>query len=151
MKETLVPFTIKVPLSVYEKYSRELSKEQASLVRNALRQFMTHLILNISNVTNVSNVSVNNNNVNFNVVLNINNVQTVSRDEKEEADEFTAERVKQLKSKLREAQEVLREYKSKAEIADKLLHYIGLYEQGTINAKQLLENVLQLKPKRVRL
>jgi len=143
VKETLVPFTIKVPLSVYEKYSRELSKEQASLVRNALRQFMTHLILNISNVTNVSNVSVNNNNVNFNVVLNINNVQTVSRDEKEEADEFTAERVKQLKEKLREAQEVLKEYKVKAQKYDKIQHYVKLYRQGTIDVKTLINTILQ--------
>ncbi|MEM4436882.1 MAG: hypothetical protein QXO22_08060 [Thermosphaera sp.] len=144
MREALVPFTIKVPLSVYEKYSRELSKEQASLVRDALRQFMTHLILNISNVTNVSNVSVStNNNTNINVVLNINNMQTVSRDEKEEADVFTAERIKQLKQKLKEAQEVLKEYKVKAQKYDKIQHYVKLYRQGTIDVKTLINTILQ--------
>lgn len=143
-------FTIRIPYSVYKKYY-ELGGTKKKLTIDLIRQFIAYVVYNADNIASnvVSNVSVNtNNNTNINVILNINNVAI---EKNEEADEFTAERVRQLKLKLKEAQEVLREYKSKAEIADKLLHYIGLYEQGTINAKQLLENVLQLKPKRVRL
>ncbi|MEM3948243.1 MAG: hypothetical protein QXM76_01445 [Zestosphaera sp.] len=131
-------FTFRIPYSLYKKYY-ELGGTKKKLVINALRHFMFSLVNNVSNVTDIQNE-----NYNFNVNININNIQQSQEKEKEEADVFTAERVKQLKSKLKEAQEVLREYKVKAQGYDRIVHLVGLYRRGTIDAKNLLQRVIEI-------
>ncbi|MEM0105953.1 MAG: hypothetical protein QXX81_05390 [Zestosphaera sp.] len=125
-----------MPLPLYVKYNEELTHRQRKIVREALRQFFTSLVLNVNNVSSVNVVG---SNYSFNVNININNVASADP----HGDVWAEERVKQLERKLRKAEEVLREYKFKASKYEKIAHLADLCRRGTIDARSLLQQVLQ--------
>ncbi|MEM1983324.1 MAG: hypothetical protein QXZ63_06660 [Sulfolobales archaeon] len=131
---------IRVPYSYYVIYNRKLSGEEKELVREALKQFFISLVKNVKRVN--YNINVNNVNSSYSFNINIINVTQQQSQVKEEADEFTAERIKQLKLQLREAREVLQEYRVKAQKYDEIKRLVELFRKGTIDVKTLLNRIL---------
>lgn len=146
-----VPFSIKIPLYIYRKYAYELTGFQKKLVRDAVKQFIASLVLNAERVGGAATAGLGTGgNINFNVVLNVNSVQTDGRSGCECDDSITRERVELLERKLREARELVQEYRAKAQKFEAIVQYVREYKRGVKDARTLLNDVLQLVERELR-
>lgn len=126
---------LRVSLASYAFYKKKLNDKDREVVREIMRQVFDKLVNDIHSAK-LENINVTN-------TINLNVTNVVQPCKGDEADEFSAERIKQLEKKLKEAYNVLQDYKAKAQKYERIQRYVNLYKQGTIDAKTLFNNILQ--------
>ncbi|MEM1518170.1 MAG: hypothetical protein QW789_03500 [Nitrososphaerota archaeon] len=127
---------LRVPASIYRIYNEVLTNKQRKLVREFTRQFFVYIVSNISSIKLQKQQNV----INFNVNINLSEIKLPQ----EEGDIILRERIKQLEKKLKEAREVLQEYKEKAKKFDTVCIYFTMLRKKQIDMQNFIISLERL-------